>query len=208
MANLAAVFSDQEITNWLKSQLAINITKAGLQDFVDEEVQNFRTGILNTVASKFQLPSNTTCSSCCTANLLKCPTKGMCNKSKQNPICKMHDTPIKQYRPCPNKLCDNVRDAVMKSHRFTNLSWKNTSAEKWACNHWELAKCFMPPDGYSGVSCVQDTDFNGIVSVMLNCTHFDSKMSFKIASQQPSGACLLTKVNGSDNNSIEHIYRY
>ncbi|XP_052229141.1 uncharacterized protein LOC127843274 isoform X2 [Dreissena polymorpha] len=69
---------------------------------------------------------------------------------------------------------------------------KNTCAEQWACNHWQIGKCFMPPDEYIGVTSIRDTDFNGVISVMLNCKHFDNLMSFSIALMS-FGPCLLTK---------------
>ncbi|XP_052233311.1 uncharacterized protein LOC127846175 [Dreissena polymorpha] len=108
-----------------------------------------------------------------------------------------------QPKPCPNSICDDIRDEIIKKHRYKRPSWKNTSAEQWTSNHWELAKCFMPPDGYAGVSNIQGTDFNGVISVMMNCSHFDGTMSFIIASQQPSGPCLLTKAR-EISNSIRH----
>ncbi|KAH3775829.1 hypothetical protein DPMN_177236 [Dreissena polymorpha] len=108
-----------------------------------------------------------------------------------------------QPKPCPNSICDDIRDEIIKKHRYKRPSWKNTSAEQWTSNHWELAKCFMPPDGYAGVSNIQGTDFNGVISVMMNCSHFDGTMSFLIASQQPSGPCLLTKAR-EISNSIRH----
>ncbi|KAH3691809.1 uncharacterized protein LOC127863548 [Dreissena polymorpha] len=55
--------------------------------------------------------------------------------------------------------------------------------------NWEM---FLPPDGYSGVTSIRDTDFNGVISVMLNCKHFDNLMSFSIAPMSVS-PCLLTK---------------
>ncbi|KAH3808248.1 hypothetical protein DPMN_136601 [Dreissena polymorpha] len=193
MASLCEIMSEQEKTNWLKAWLALNITKIGLHDFVDREVQHFQNSILQ--SSNLGFSANPTCKKCYTANLLPCPTQGICKKGGRNPVCKsMHDTPGKQYRPCPNGICDNVRDAIIKAHRFAGPSWKNTEADQWACNHWELGKCYMPPDGYISVKSIHDTDFNGVISVMLNCTHFDNKMSFSIARPQPGSPCLLTKV--------------
>ncbi|KAH3798101.1 uncharacterized protein LOC127839297 [Dreissena polymorpha] len=193
MASLGEVFSEQEMTNWLKVWLAINITKTGLHDFVDREVHNFQTSIIQSVASNLRHPANTTCTCCLTANLLKCPTNKVCNKSKHNPVCKMHDTVSKQPRPCPNGICDAFREEIIKAHRYSGPSWNNTYAEKWASNHWEVAKCYMPPDGYIAVNSFEETDFNGVISIILNCNIFDRMLSFSIAPQHPSPSCLLTK---------------
>ncbi|KAH3775911.1 hypothetical protein DPMN_177321 [Dreissena polymorpha] len=193
MASLGVVFSEPEMTNWLKAWLAINIVKDGLQNFVDEELGEFKNNIYQAVRSNNNLSSTLVCTSCSTANLLKCPIKGMCKRTG-NTCRTAHADPTKQCKPCPNRICDGIRDEIIKAHRFNGPSWKNTSAEHWTSNHWEVAKCFMPPDGYTDVSSIQNTDFNGVISVMLNCTHFDSKMSFSISPQNSSIPCLLTKV--------------
>ncbi|XP_052229126.1 uncharacterized protein LOC127843272 isoform X2 [Dreissena polymorpha] len=181
MARLGDVFGVKEMTNWLKAWLALNITKDGLHEFVDREVKQFKTGIYQNITSTLGLSANTTCTSCLTANILPCPTQGVCKKSGRKSYICMHDTPSKRYRPCPLSICEKVRDDIKNDHRFNGPSWKNTCAEQWACNHWQIGKCFMPPDGYIGVTSIRDTDFNGVISVMLNCKHFDNLMSFSIA---------------------------
>ncbi|KAH3718382.1 hypothetical protein DPMN_061185 [Dreissena polymorpha] len=57
------------------------------------------------------------------------------------------------------------------------------------------SQCYFPPDGYAATRSMQDTDFNGVVSFMLNCTRFDSKFSFPITTGKPThnAACLLYK---------------
>ncbi|KAH3783801.1 hypothetical protein DPMN_161751 [Dreissena polymorpha] len=192
MARLGDVFGVKEMTNWLKAWLALNITKDGLHEFVDREVKQFQTGIYQNITSTLGLSANTTCTSCLTANILPCPTQGVCKKSGRKSYICMHDTPSKRYRPCPLSICEKVRDHIKNDHRFNGPSWKNTCAEQWACNHWQIGKCFMPPDGYIGVTSIRDTDFNGVISVMLNCKHFDNLMSFSIAPMSVS-PCLLSK---------------
>ncbi|KAH3775865.1 hypothetical protein DPMN_177274 [Dreissena polymorpha] len=197
MASLEDVFLEQEMTNWLKAWLALNITKTGLHNFVDTEVQQFQLSILQSVTKTSGLSPNTTCTICCTANLLKCPTDKLCNKRNHSGVCKFHDTTSKLWRQCPTQICDKVRNEIVNAHRFkgprcNGPSWNNTSAEQWASNHWEVGKCYMPPDGYIKVRSFEKTDFNGVISIMLNCTIFDSKLSFSIAPQL-SSPCLLTK---------------
>ncbi|XP_052225689.1 uncharacterized protein CXorf38 homolog isoform X11 [Dreissena polymorpha] len=192
MARLGDVFGVQEMTNWLKTWLALNITKDGLHEFVDREVKQFQTGIYHNITSTLGVSANTTCTGCLTANILPCPTQGVCKKRGRKSCKSIHDTPRKQHRPCPLSICEAVRDHIKNDHRFDGPSWKNTCAEQWACNHWQIGKCFMPPDGYIGVTSIRDTDFNGVISVMLNCIHFDNLMSFSIAPMSVS-PCLLTK---------------
>ncbi|KAH3875448.1 hypothetical protein DPMN_038714 [Dreissena polymorpha] len=78
--------------------------------------------------------------------------------------------------------------------KYSNPSWKNTRAELWATNHWEIAKCYLPPDGYTDIASVQGTDFNGVISILLNCTHFDTCFSFSNAPSSPYPECIVTQV--------------
>ncbi|KAH3786536.1 hypothetical protein DPMN_164643 [Dreissena polymorpha] len=103
----------------------------------------------------------------------------------------MHDTENKQYRPCPANVCNIVISAIKLQHRYSHPAWKNTEAIYWASKPWEIAKAYLPPDGYTGNGSAQDTGFNGIISFMINCKHFDNKFSFPIAPTHPP--CLLTK---------------
>ncbi|KAH3702544.1 uncharacterized protein LOC127861178 [Dreissena polymorpha] len=191
MAGLADVFSEQERTNWLKSCLAVNIAKYALENIVDREVKIVQSRIVQTVQSQLNLPDTAVCTSCCTANLIICPTRGICKTMGQLGCINMHDSPLKQFRPCRIKMCDKIRDEIIKEHRYGQPSWRNTSAEHWTTNHWHIAKCFLPPDGYTAVDSAPETDFNGVLSVMLNCKHFDNLVSFAIS--QHRSTCLFSK---------------
>ncbi|KAH3811274.1 hypothetical protein DPMN_139683 [Dreissena polymorpha] len=194
MSSLVDVFTDKGTTNWLKAWLAVDIAKSGLDQFADNEAKTVHANIYNAVWSSGQFPAM--CIGCCTANLLKCPTPEICNKRGTNSLCQgMHDNIAKQPRPCPNNVCNKVLDEIKTLHKFSIPSWKNTSAEQWARNPWEIAKAYLPKDGYAGKSSVQDTDFNGIISFMMNCKHFDNKFSFPIATGKHNPPCLLTKVS-------------
>jgi hypothetical protein len=39
-----------------------------------------------------------------------------------------------------------------------------------------VAKCFLPPDGYKDKASATETDFNGIISVILNYKNFQGKV--------------------------------
>ncbi|KAH3799224.1 hypothetical protein DPMN_152830 [Dreissena polymorpha] len=61
-------------------------------------------------------------------------------------------------------------------------------------DYWEIGKCFLPPDGYSSVLCVQESDFNGVISIMLNCLHFQTCLSSACLSPPPpDNQCPLEK---------------
>ncbi|KAH3868624.1 uncharacterized protein LOC127867830 [Dreissena polymorpha] len=190
MVSLADVFTESERTNWLKVWLAIDIAKSGLEQFVENEAKTLHGNIYNAI-----LPSGAVaCIGCLTANLLKCPSPGLCNKrGAHSPCTSMHDTPLKQPRPCPANVCTKVLVEIQNQHKFSNPSWKNTLANHWATCPWQIAKAYLPPDGYTEKSSVQDTDLNGIISFMMNCKHFNNKFSFPIASGKTQPPCLLTK---------------
>ncbi|KAH3780685.1 hypothetical protein DPMN_158504 [Dreissena polymorpha] len=182
MASLAELFKEKERSNWLKAWLAIDIAKSGLEHLADNEAQNFHQHIYNQVTSTLTSQWNT-CNICNTANLLR-------------------------NQQCPNNICDKVCQEIINEHRYKKCSWNNTSAQLWQTNYWEIAKCYIQTNGYADKISTQDTDFNGVVSFMLNCTRFDSKFSFPITKGKPTHntpACLLYKVRTpvpSDRGSV------
>ncbi|KAH3791065.1 uncharacterized protein LOC127841973 isoform X1 [Dreissena polymorpha] len=190
MANLADVFTESERTNWLKALLAINIAKSGLEQFAENEAKTLHGNIYNAILTSGAVA----CTGCQTANLLKCPSLGICKKRGAQGLCtSVHDTASKQPRPCPANVCNKVLNEIAKQHKYHNPSWKNTVAIHWASNPWEIAKAYFPPEGYAEKASAQDTDFNGIISFFMNCKHFDNKFSFPIAPGKTHPPCLLTK---------------
>ncbi|XP_052760651.1 uncharacterized protein LOC128203319 [Mya arenaria] len=185
MASYRELLKEKEAQNWVKAALALNITKDGLQDFLEDVLTCVHQDIYSTVRTSKGLPSGAACVHCFTENVLKCPTRGICTSTRN---CRFH--PQKLYAPCPNGICEGVRDEIVKHHRFSGPSWKNTNADKWSTIPWEIGKCFLPPDGYKTVSSIKDSDFNGVISVMINCEDFKTKLSFNVATQQN----LLTEV--------------
>jgi hypothetical protein len=69
-----------------------------------------------------------------------------------------------------------VRDGIEEAHRYNNPSWKNTDARQWSDTPWQIAKCFMSSEGYGSSLSAAETDLNGIISVIINCKRFDSKV--------------------------------
>ncbi|KAH3786587.1 hypothetical protein DPMN_164694 [Dreissena polymorpha] len=192
MANLSDVFTESERTNWLKAWLAIDIAKSGLEQFAEDEAKILQSNIYNAILTSGAVA----CTGCHTANLLQCPSPGICNKQKTNSLCtSMHDTASKQPRQCPANVCNKVLIEIAKQHKFAKPSWKNTEAIHWASCPWQIAKAYLPPDGYTEKGSAQDTDFNGIISFMMNCKHFDNKFSFPITQRITHQPCFLTKVN-------------
>jgi hypothetical protein len=42
----------------------------------------------------------------------------------------------------------------------------------------------MPPDGYKDIACAQETDFNGIISVIINYKDFQLKVHEKLGNEK------------------------
>ncbi|KAH3718520.1 uncharacterized protein LOC127856012 [Dreissena polymorpha] len=170
------VFTDTETNNWFKACIALNVTKEGLADFVETQLQQAHISVGNG------------CGNCCIENLMSCPTQGLCKKKGTG--CTFHKG--KQPKPC--QICNRVLQSISLLHRYPRPSWLNTKAEKWGTDPWEIGKCFLPPDGYSGVSSVQNSDFNGLISVMLNCKHFETCLATSLTPNPPDPHCPLEQV--------------
>ncbi|KAH3799229.1 uncharacterized protein CXorf38-like isoform X3 [Dreissena polymorpha] len=178
MATNINLFTDKEATNWFKACIALNVTKEGLTNFLEKELQKVHSVV------------GTSCGKCCIEKLIKCPTLKYCKKTKGN-NCIFH----KSQQPQHCQICDKVKQNIVTLHRYGGPSWRNTHAENWAHDYWEIGKCFLPLDGYSSVSSVQESDFNGVISIMLNCLHFQTCLSSAcISPPPPDDACLLEKV--------------
>ncbi|XP_052220832.1 uncharacterized protein LOC127837636 [Dreissena polymorpha] len=178
MATNTNLFADKETNNWIKASLALNVTKQGFTNFLDTELQNVHANV------------GKSCGNCPIEKLIPCPTKPHCSKRTRK-YCPFH----KSQRPQPCPTCDNVKQNIILQHRYGGPSWRNTRAEKWTHDYWEIGKCFLPPDGYSSVSSVQESDFNGVISIMLNCKHFQTCLSSTCLSPPPpNNQCPLEKV--------------
>ncbi|XP_045214670.2 uncharacterized protein LOC123564853 [Mercenaria mercenaria] len=166
--------SKSKFKNWIKATLGVLFTKEGIEPFVYDEIQQFQQKCLSDICNNNELPSDTTCSSCCTENV--CPTDRICNVGRGK--CNFHRNTATQYLPsgCPKQICHNFKSEIQRAHRFYGPSYKNTDATQWCSNSWEVAKCFMPSDGYKDVRRAAETDFNGISSVIINFKAFQSKI--------------------------------
>jgi hypothetical protein len=176
--------SNSKFFNWIKAALAVFYTKEEIEPVVIDEVKDFQQNCLHTITSSNSLPAGSTCSKCCTENLIVCPTNRICNVNRGK--CYYHKKGATQYRPsgCLNKICHNLKTEIEKAHRYHGPSYKNTDATKWCSNAWEIAKCYLPPDGYKDVSNAADTDFNGIISVIINHKAFEAKIKADLSKKK------------------------
>lgn len=163
MADYKDVFKTTKNQNWAKLAVAVYIATQGLLDFVKSHIDKFQKDLL---ANNSKTSAVLTCNTCSTTDVVPCPSRGICNHGK----CKFHTSPPKK---CLNSICNNIQSDIENEHRFKTVSWKNTDARAWCTNAWQIAKCFMPP-GYLLVTTAEETDFNGLINVILNCMRFDS----------------------------------
>ncbi|XP_052766182.1 uncharacterized protein LOC128207351 [Mya arenaria] len=171
MASYKTLFQEKKNQNWLKASVAVDITRTGIIPFVTTIVTILYKDICANVERINGLPPGVTCNACTTPNVLKCGTKGVCGRLRFLP-CKFHQTAM--FRKCPANICNEFMLGIEGHHRFNGPSWKNTNASDWCSNPWEVAKCFLPPDGYLNVKTADDTDINGIINLIINCKFFDS----------------------------------
>jgi hypothetical protein len=173
----------KEFHNWLKGAMSVLFAKEGLSEFVLTEITEFHKDLINSVLTQNGIPPGTLCASCTTANVLSCPTANFCSKGKR---CNKHDKTVPDKMPsiqCRNNLCNGIKDGIRTLHRYIQPSWNNSDATKWCVDAFEVAKCFMPPDGYSGKRSLADTDFNGMISMIINNKRFQNKMTTQLNTQ-------------------------
>lgn len=164
--------------NWFEREWAVEITRQGLNGFVQREIDSFQKDVLRSVLSEQRKPLSTTCDLCTTANLLRCPTSGFCNKGQK---CFEHDKSNdskRPNRPCPNGICTAIKEAICREHRYNRPSWSNTDARQWCSDSFMLAKCYMP-DCYNGRT-LGDTDLVGLLSIVINMKCFQRKMKAQL----------------------------
>lgn len=167
MTEFLDIFKDFGHENWVKAALAVQITREALLNVVENRILKFQSSTLQNIRSaSSRVPA--TCNSCETCQLLPCPTSGVCRNVRGK--CKYHTTPP---RPCSVGICDKLKAEIEANHCVGRPSWKDTDAKAWCTNHWQIAKCYMPSGGYCDVQTAEETDFNGIISVILNCRTFD-----------------------------------
>ncbi|XP_052764406.1 uncharacterized protein LOC128206150 isoform X2 [Mya arenaria] len=158
--------------------------------------------IRNTIRRKLCQASSSIskCTICSTANIVQCDSgNGICKPGRNKP-CKLHYSAITNqrvaYRQCPNHRCDIIREYLKRLHRFGNPSWQNVNAQKWCLNAWQIAKAFFPKDGYIDKETVDETDFNGIISFVINCRDFQQNFSANLS--QPSNICTEARDAGKE----------
>lgn len=179
-STLDPALAKKSLNNWLKGALAVLFAREGLTEFVQNEITDFQRDLLNSVFTQNGIPSGTICNSCTTENLLKCPTPEFCGRKRP---CKLHDPSVQNKTPnqkCPNNICNNVKDNILNHHRFCEPTWQITDATRWCTDPFEIAKCYLPPKGYSNKKSLVEIDFNGTLAIIINNKIFQNKLTAQL----------------------------
>ena len=150
---------------WIKTGLALMYTKEGLRTTISEVIEHFQQKAFSDILNSLNLPRNTSCKECSTEQIVCTTVFNVCKQRKCSSV----------HKPCPeNGLCERFRDKIRQAHRYNDPSWKNTDAKHWYDDYWQIAKCFMPIEGYMNKRSFMETDFNGVISVIFNYKGFQN----------------------------------
>jgi hypothetical protein len=182
MSDYISNLDNHKFHNWIKTGLALKYTKEGLHDIILDEIETFRQRTFSDSLETLKLPPNSCCKACSTDQIVCQPVFNFCKKKK----CSAH------HRSCPESgLCERVRDKIRLAHRYNDPSWRNTDATKWYDDSWQIVKCFMPIEGYTKQTSFMETDFNGVISVILNYKGFQNIVNENLS----RGSNLFCKVS-------------
>ena len=154
---------DKNFQNWIKASLVISFVKEGITKCVGTRIDQWHDEEL------YPDDRGDPCTNCTTENVLPCRTRGVCSMSKGR-LCRFHSSDEKKFKSC--SYCKGVKGFIVKRHKRGFPSWSNTRAERWSKYPWEIAKCYMPPNVYAHADTVNETDLNGILSVIINHKSF------------------------------------
>lgn len=139
---------ETDFHNWLKIVLGIHFTKLTILSLVTSVIKVFHSDALTEVFGSDDVGEEQICAQCLRDNIV-------------NPNSKT-------FKKCSKNVCHQLAQQIRNNHEYSIPSWKNSRPARWCQCPWELAKCFMPRDGYLSANTAEETDLNGILSVMIN----------------------------------------
>lgn len=105
---------------------------------------------------------------------VNCPVSSVASPNagavSQQSCCQHFEKEIQKYRSGWNKLKERDK-------------WQNSDKTKLCSSEWEFAKCFIHATGYKDKTSIQETDLNGIISIIKNCSEFQNYFSFPLSQQ-------------------------
>lgn len=84
-------------------------------------------------------------------------------------ICKLSTSSASPH----TQVCDHQLIAhIQRLHTNPTSHWCNADKKKLCRSSWEVAKCFIHASGYRNKTSLQETDLNGILSILRCCIVF------------------------------------
>lgn len=176
MSDYTDIFRTEENQNWAKCCFAVEIARRGLLEICESEIRTFHLKILSKVKE------GPACKNCSIQEIIP--------YSSPNHKCK-HGKCNCPSKSCPLGICDTFRIQMENEHRYKELSWKNTNIEEWRNSPWEVAKCYFPKDGYITKLSAEQTDFHGIISLIIN----NNQLRKRFSPHTLNLACTVSKIN-------------
>ena len=104
---------------------------------------------------------------------------------------------------CKRNVCNKIRDEVMQHNRIETIPFHNINISRWQQCHWEIAKCFILARGYRSTNSARETDFTGIISIIINFCGFQKHVNSDLDSDDN----IFRKVRRTlRQNRIENVY--
>jgi hypothetical protein len=171
--------------NFLKSVSALRLVGEGIEPLVEEGSRQYTEDIINQARQEAGLYGRDICGHCTTHNAVPCSSgNGLCHYGKDG-NCRFHDNsdPLKASRICPKGICNRIVRIIKSRYRGHKPNFKNTDARKWFQNPFEIMKCFISTDGYQDKETVETTDCAGLLSVIIYCKSFQSRVAADLRDQ-------------------------
>ena len=183
---------------WLRSVHGLKFLKEGIQDYVQENVEQ-----------SFRKLRHETCSSLgIDESDFKSESQTFITPYKAPP--KKYSCPFHSQCPCPsncaNKIAEQVAKEIPKLHTQTpaKVQWVNTDPCNWTTLPWEVAKCFLSSAGYKDKDNADDTDCSGLLSIIINLKGIGNGLNITIDGKTDK----VSKVENNIKTFIFCIYLY
>ncbi|XP_053379156.1 uncharacterized protein LOC123527180 isoform X3 [Mercenaria mercenaria] len=172
--------SNPRYKNWVKGGLATKFLREGIVDLVDWTTKRQHYDMLADIKKVYGERAVAGYTSCSLKTLMPIHTKtsqGTCSLGQKH-HCNCLNPKGKQL--CPTKFCSAMYDKIIAQHRFGTPSWKNTDISQWHNNHWQIAKCNIPAGESVGKMSAYDTDYSGLINVMVNDLEMQTELSYVV----------------------------
>ena len=180
---------DPEYKNWILAGLGLLYLKEGIEEYLDTEIRSFHAQLMVKIAADLSISASAV--DCSIQAYIKHPMKSIPAYDCSAHSNKKHtDCPAE----CPNRICNAIYNEIKQAHRFGRPNgWKNSIANKWTSDPWEIAKCFLSTDGYTNCHSATDVDCSGLLSIFINLKPIGDKLKLVCAIDGKSD--ILSKVN-------------